>query len=632
MPDVNVTRRLTTIVAADVAGYSRLMGADEEGTLAALRAHRNDLIDPKITAHGGRVANTAGDSILIEFPSVVEALRCAIDFQRAIFERNRETPQDRRIEFRVGINVGDVMAQDGDLLGDGVNVAARLEGLAEPGGICISRTVRDQVRDRMDIALEDLGEVEVKNIARPVRAFRIAAESGATPPAGRSSLKKWGAIVAAAALLTIIAGGGLWWSQRGVPKTDPAALGDAALSLPDKPSIAVLPFTNMSNDKAQEYFSDGITEDIITDLSKISGLFVVARHSTFAYKGASLDIRNVAKELGVRYVLEGSVRRAGQQVRINAQLIDATTGGHLWADRYDGKLDNVFSLQDDITKKIVTVLAVQLTSSEQVQVVVRETENTDAYDAFLKGWHHYQRQSPESLKEAIMHFKQAVELDPDYSRVYAALSATYWQIKKRFWHYKFGLLQDHDARFKAEAFLEKAKQRPTALSHQVATAMLSQQGRHTEALAEGGQAIGVDPNDADSYVALAGALSLAGNPAKALKLMWQAMRLNPHFPPSYLYELGLAQFGTGNFRSAAETLEKATERNSEDRWSYRLLLASYGHLGRTADAERTIKVIGNSWNNNDPISIRAIAFWYPFKEPADFERLALGLRKANVPD
>ena len=343
-------------------------------------------------------------------------------------------------------------------------------------------------------------------------------------------------------------------------------------------------------------------------------------------------MRKVAEELGVRYVLEGSVRRVGNEVRINAQLIDATTGGHVWAERYDGSLDDIFGLQDDVTHKIVSVLAVQLTAGEQEQIALRGTEHTEAYDVFLKGWEQYLHQTAEGFREAITHFENAVELDPNYSRAYAAMAATYWQIYKRFWHAKFGFGRVHNARFKAEELLEKARQQPTSLSYQVAVAMLSQQGRHTEALAEGGKAIGVDPNDADSYVALAGALSMAGNPSEALQLIQKAMRLNPHFPPFYLYDLGLAQFGTGDFGSAAATFEKATALNPEDRWSSRLLVASYGHLGRQADAERIGKVLAKNWRGYDPMNIRAVAFWYPFKRPEDSERLAAGLRKANVPD
>jgi TolB-like protein/Flp pilus assembly protein TadD len=390
----------------------------------------------------------------------------------------------------------------------------------------------------------------------------------------------------------------------------------------------------MSDDPAQEYFVDGMTEDLITDLSKVSGLFVVARNSTFSYKGKSVDVRQIASELGVRYILEGSVRRAGDQVRINAQLIDATTGGHVWADRYDGSVEDVFGLQDRVTNSIVATLAVRLTAAEEERITQRETEIPEAYDSFLKGWEQYQRQTPESFREAITHFEKAIELDPEYSRAYAALSATYWQVSKRTWFGKIGLGWQtiHEPQFRAENFLEKAMQEPTALALQVAASMYSQQGRHDAAIADGERAIALDPNDADSYVALAGAMNLAGRPVEAHGLVERAMRLNPHYPPSYLYELGLAQFGMEQFAKAAATLEKATALNPDDRWSRRLLLAAYGHLGRGEDAAKVFEAAEDNWRGFDPLSVRGVAFWYPFKQPADAERLAEGLRRANVPD
>jgi tetratricopeptide (TPR) repeat protein len=319
-------------------------------------------------------------------------------------------------------------------------------------------------------------------------------------------------------------------------------------------------------------------------------------------------------------------------VRINAQLIDATTGGHIWAERYDGSIGDVFGLQDQVTRQIVGMLAVQLTQREAAQMTLVETVSTDAYDAFLKGWEQYQRQAPESLKAAIGHFERAIRLDPDYARAHAALAAAYWQVARRFWHGQFGYRSVHGARVKAEELLARAQRSPTALSHQVATAMLSQQGRHTEAIAEGGKAIGVDPNDADSYLALAGALSLAGNPGEALRLVRKAMRLNPHFPPHYLYELGLAEFGSDNYAAAAEALERATALNPQDRWSFRLLIAAYGHLGRRADAERILDSTSRNWRGYDPLTVRAADYWYPYKEAADRGRLAEGLRAANVPE
>lgn len=632
-------RRLVAILAADMVGYSRLMGEDEAGTLAAVRAHREGLIDPKIAQYHGRIVKLMGDGLLAEFPSAVEAVQCAVEIQHALGARTDDLSEDQRFAYRVGINIGDIVVEDNDIYGDGVNVAARLEALAEPGGVCVARNVFNQVKGKLELTFEHVGEKEVKNIAEPVSVYRVVLDAKAAAlvtPIVQAAPRSLGArrLVAAAAAVVVLLlalGVALWWQSR-LPGLETASIEKMAFPLPDKPSIVVLPFANMSDDPSQEYFADGMTEDLITDLSKISGLFVIARNSTFAYKGKSRAIKQVAEELGIRYVLEGSVRRAGDQVRITTQLIDATTGRHLWAERYDGSLSDVFGVQDEVTRKIVSVLAVQLTTGEEEATARKETTSAQAYDVFLKGWDQYSRQTPESLQEAITHFEKAVELDPDYSRAYAALSASYWQIQKRRWHAKFGFRSVHDARIKAEEFLEKTKRQPTALSHQVAAAMLSQEGRHTEAIAEGGKAIGVDPNDADSYVALAGALSLAGNPDEALQLMQQAMRLNPHFPPYYLYELGLAQFGIEDFQRAAASLEEATALNSDDRWSYRLLLATYGHLGREADADRLFKGIERNWRGYDPISIRAVTFWYPFKEAADRERLATGLRKANVPD
>jgi tetratricopeptide (TPR) repeat protein len=375
-----------------------------------------------------------------------------------------------------------------------------------------------------------------------------------------------------------------------------------------------------------------MTEDLITDLSKISGLFVISRNSVFTYKGKSVDSRAVAEELAVRYVLEGSVRRVGNKVRINAQLIDATTGGHIWADRYDGAFEDIFTLQDKVTSKIVSTLAIKLTAGEQNQITQKETDNTEAYDTFLKGWEQYLRQTPESFRQAISLFKKAVELDPGYSRAYAALSLTSWQGWKSYWHIKLGYIGPHDIRFEAEEYLAKAMEEPTPLALQISTAMLAQRGRHNEAVTEGERAIEMDPNNADGYVALAGALNLAGYPEKALALMEKALRLNPHYPTSYLYELGLARFGMEEYEGAAVTLERAVILNPDDRWSSRLLIATLGQLGRAEEAVAVIHRAEANWIGFDPLSVRSIAFWYPFKKPADAERLSAGLRKAGVPD
>ncbi len=630
-------RHLAAVLVADMVGYSRLMSADEIGTLARWQAHLAEVIEPGIAEYRGRVVKTTGDGLLAEFPSVVDALRCAVNVQLATTEREAGRPAETRIAYRIGINLGDIIGEGDDIFGDGVNIAARLEGLAEPGGICVSRTVFNQVKGKVASGFEDLGERQLKNIPEPLHVYRVQMEpeaAGTVPgKVQRPATWKWLAAAGLAAVLVAAGGLALWlepWRER----IEPASIEKMAFPLPDKPSIAVLPFTNMSDDPSQEYFADGMTEDLITDLSKVSGLFVIARNSTFAYKGKSPDVRQVAEELGIRYVLEGSVRRVGDRVRINAQLIDATTGGHLWAERYDGSLADIFALQDEVARKIVTVLAVRLTAGEQEQVARRETESSEAYDTFLKGWEHYQRQRPESFAQAIALFEKAVKLDPTYSRAYAALSATYWQVWKRFLYSLPGFEMDsfHVPQFLAEEFLEKAMQNPTPLALQTAASMLAQQGRHADAINEGERAIALDPNDADSYLSLAGALSLAGQFEKALGLIERAMRLNPHYPPSYLYELGLAQFGMEQFAKAAGSLEKAIALNPDDRWSRRLLLAAYGHLGRGEDAAKIFKAAEENWRGFDPLSVRGVAFWYPFKQPGDAERLAEGLRRANVPE
>jgi adenylate cyclase len=349
MPERRVDRRLAAIFAGDIAGYSRLMRADEEGTLRQLKAHRKELVDPKVTEHRGRIVKTTGDDMLVEFVSVVDAVRCAVEIQRGMAERNTDVPADKRIEFRVGINVGDIISDDNDIYGDGVNVAARLEALAEPGGILISRNVHDQVRDKLSFGFEDMGEQTVKNIARPIGVHRISLVDSVASTANKT------AAVAA--------------------KTE--------LSTANRPSIAVLPFVNMSGDHEQDYFADGISEDIITGLSKLRWFFVIARNSSFTYKGAAVDVKRVARELGVRYVLEGSVRKGGDRVRITTQLIDAATGNHIWADRYDGDLTDVFSLQDDITRKVVAAIEPRLLEAEGIRSQSRSPEDLDAWDMVI---------------------------------------------------------------------------------------------------------------------------------------------------------------------------------------------------------------------------------------------------------
>jgi TolB-like protein/class 3 adenylate cyclase/3-mercaptopyruvate sulfurtransferase SseA len=583
-------RRLTTILAADIVGYSRLMAADESGTLASLKALRRELIEPKTAEHHGRVVKLMGDGTLMEFASVVDAVRFAVDVQRTMAERNAGVPEDRRIAYRIGINIGDIIADGDDIYGDGVNIAARLEGLADPGGICVARNVFNQVKGKVDTTFEDLGEQEVKNIPEPVRVFKVLLDGSvaATPPTTAAAKKRgrWPQI-AAGFVLSLVAVAGLVWWQSQAPDVEPASVEAMAFPLPDKPSIAVLPFNNMSDDASQEYFADGMTEDVITDLSKISGLFVIARNSSFAYKGQSPDVRQVAEELGVRYVLEGSVRRAGDQVRINAQLIDATTGGHLWAERYDGTLEDIFDLQDKVTEQIVAALAVSLTGEELAQQTRHATENAAAHDAYLQGWARYKLLTPKDLAEAVPFFEEALRLDPGYAQAHAALAALYWDAYVNDWAFDLDMPSSR-AENRANEHLEKALETPTPLAHALQARMMASWGFHDAAVVEAEQAVALDANDAAAHAGLAEALVFAGKPAKAIDAIEIAMRLDPHHPPSYLITLGAAQFGTERYEDAAATFERAVKRNPDNEIPLIYLASAYGHLGRIEDADDVI--------------------------------------------
>ncbi|MEE9147099.1 MAG: adenylate/guanylate cyclase domain-containing protein, partial [Candidatus Tectomicrobia bacterium] len=455
-------RRLAALFSADVQGYSRLMGDDEEATVQTLTAYRA-VMTTLIQHHRGRVVDAPGDNLLAEFASVVDAVQCAVAVQEDLKARNAELPSQRQMVFRIGINLGDVLVEDERLYGDGVNIAARLEGLAEGGGICISGTAYDQVKNKLDVGYVSLGEHAVKNITDPVRVYQVQGEPTPVSPAGSDrrtavgSRRRW-AVLVLAVLVLGGAGATAWWyvSRTPAPSSPPvAATEQATLPPSDKPSIAVLPFTNMSGDPQQEYFADGITEDLITDLSKLSGLLVIARNSTFTYKGQSPDVRHVGRDLGVRYVLEGSIRRAGEQVRINAQLIDAKTGGLLWAERYDNRIDNVFAVQDTITRKIVAALAVTLTAGDRERLARQETENVAAYDAFLQGWEYLHRHRPEAIGPAITHLERALQLDPDFPRANAALAAAYGTVLVRSWHTQLGIGLG-ETHVRGKAYLKKA--------------------------------------------------------------------------------------------------------------------------------------------------------------------------------
>ncbi len=635
--------KLAVILHADVVGSTTLVQLDEDLAHERIQDTFRRFGDT-ITKYQGRVRELRGDALLAEFERASDAVTASLAFQAEQVELIAQLNDTILPMVRVGNAMGEVIVADNTVTGAGVVLAQRVEQLAEPGGVCITGAIHEALPTRMPFDQEDLGEQELKGFDERVRIYRVELKAGESiPPPQESgqdeaSSKRRRLIAFVAAIAVVVAGGAAYWFKPWEQREETASVERMAFPLPDKPSIAVLPFNNMSDDRSQEYFSDGITEDIITDLSKISGLFVIARNSTFQYKRMPVDIKGVARELGVRYILEGSVRKARDQVRINAQLIDATTGGHVWADRYDGRVDNIFELQDKVTRRIIAALSVQLTAGEREEVTRQETGSTDAYDAFLRGWEHYLRQTPQDFAKAVAHFNRALELDRAYGRAYAALAATYWEVWKRFWHQDLGLpLAQHEPRYRAEQFLVEAMENPTPLAHQVASAMLLHQQQYEDAIAEARRAIALDSNDADSYIALAAALTLSGGADEALEWIERAMRLNPHYPGYYLYQLGLAQFNRGTFDEAAISLEKATAINPDDRWSQRLLIATYGSLDRNEDAARVLEAVeqrgSRGWLNAiDPLTVTSSAFWLPFKEPEDAERLAQGLRKAGVPD
>jgi TolB-like protein/class 3 adenylate cyclase len=627
--------KLAVILHADIASSTALMRQDEQLAHERIQDCFHRFSD-SVTKYHGHVCELRGDALLAEFERASDAVTAALAFQSEQQDYLAGIEDDIQPVVRIGIAMGEVVIADGTVTGAGVVLAQRVEQLASPGGLCITAAIHEALPARMPFSQIDLGDQVLKGFDDQVHVYRVELSPGESiPPPQRASRRqgrlpppglKWGALV----FVLVVIVGITYWAPS--VREEMQSIDHEAIQLPDRPSIAVLPFTNLSSDAEQGYFADGMTEDLITDLSKLSGLFVISRNTVFTYKGKVVNIRKVAEELGVRYVLEGSVRRSGNQVRINAQLIDATTDGHVWAERYDGIIEDIFALQDKVSSKIVSTLAIKLTRDEQDQITQRETDNTEAYDTFLRGWEQYLKQTPESFLRASELFKKATELDPNYYRAYAALSLTLWQGWRSFWFEKMGYKSTHDIRFAAEEYLAKAMQQPTPLALQISTAMHAQWGRNDEAIADGERAIAIDPNNADGYVALAHALNLVGDPQKALPLMEKAIRLNPHYPSSYLYELGMARFGIEDYDGAAVALQQAITINPDDRLSARLLIATLGQLSRAADALDIIDRAGKNYRGHDPLTIRGIAFWYPFQKPEDAERLADGLRKAGIPD
>ncbi len=624
----DLSGKLAVILHADVAGSTQLVQQDEQLAHERIRdAFRRFSVT--IEKYHGRVQELRGDALLAEFERASDAVTAALAFQLDHHEHLEKINDDIQPKIRVGIALGEVVIADSTVTGAGVVLAQRVEQLAEPGGLCITSAIHEALPNRLPLSIESLGEQTLKGFDEHVRVYQVQLGSGESVPSPQQKShhqvkpKNWWQRTAIVVAVLVVVSGIGYWSKYSLPQEEPVSIERMAFPLPDKPSIAVLPFTNMSDDPKQEYFVDGMTEDLITDLSKISGLFVIARNSTFSYKGKPVKVRQVAEELGVRYVLEGSMRRDGNQVRINAQLIDAITGGHLWAERYDGSIDNVFELQDKVTRQIVTALAVNLTTDEDELRGKGKTNIPEAYDAFLQGRAHFRQNTRKDIAFALDYFNRAVELDPNYTHAFAAISQVYTVATSRSWHVRLGWCR---APYRAESFLQLSMKNPTALTHRAASLLRSHQGRHKEALEEAAKMMVLDPNDAENFDVLGEALVWAGRPEEAIEAYEKAMRLDPHYPAQYLEGVGIAYFNTGQIEMAEEALARARNLNpSIAAWTH---IAVLGLLGRkdeaTAIHEQYLKL-----RKLRHYSVDKVVGWYPYKRREDVERLGSGLIKAG---
>ena len=588
MAEERINRKLAAILAADVVGYSRLMASNEEGTLAALKQHRQTVFEPAVAAHHGRIVKLIGDGAIVEFASVVDAVNCALSVQRSSDSLQDESLHHPKILLRIGINLGDVIIEGDDIYGDGVNIAARLEPVAEPGGICISSIVNESIGNRIDVRFEDGGQINVKNIDRPI---------------------------------------GIW---RWHPGTVQATVANGRRSNTANPqphaAIAVLPFTNMSGDPEQEYFSDGISEDIITDLSKIAGLMVIARNSSFAYKGRSVDVRTIGRELSVQSVLEGSIRRAANRVRITAQLIDATSGGHLWGDRYDRDLTDIFEVQDDVTRRIVDALKVTLSPREKERLAESKTSNLAAYDYLLRGREFMlgNERNRKTFEQAITYFKKALEHDPNYSQAYACLGFAH------IFDYQNRWTDDPDsslllAKQYARQALEKDANEP--LARCVSAMGASFEKDLDRARSEIDLALSMNPNFALAYNLRGSNRIYSGQPLEAIPEIEHGMRLDPALSSQFLHFLGMAYLLAGKYETAAALLRQRIVLVPRTDFSRALLASALGHLGEFEEARQ---VWGELKDINPNYAFAEHVGRQPFRRKEDVERIADGLRKARL--
>ena len=624
MTEESFKRKLTAILSADVEGYSRLMGEDEDATIRTLTSYR-ELMSTLIQKHRGRVVDSPGDNLLAEFLSVVDAVRCAVEIQEELRVRNAELPENRRMEFRIGINLGDVVQEEERIYGDGINIAARVEGLAEGGGICISGTVYDSIKNKLSLSYESLGEHTVKNITEPVRVYRMRVGPEAVV---KTVPRRWHKASLAAVVVLVVAAGAwaIWNFYFRPPPIEPASVEKMAYPLPDKPSIAVLPFLNMSEDKEQEYFSDGLTEEIITALSKVPKLFVIARNSTFTYKGKPVKVQQVSEDLGVRYVLEGSVRKDENRVRITAQLIDAITGHHVWSERYDRDLKDIFALQDEITMKVINALQVELTEGEHARLWGKGTDNLQAYLKSLRAREYYLTQTKEDNDLARRTAEEAIALDPEYAPPYHFLSITH------FMDILFRTTKSpKQSMTRAVELIQKAiaLDDSYALAHGWLGFLYAWLRKYEESIMEAQKGVALSPNGAHGYLYLSMVYRFAGRFEEAVQAIEKAIRLNPFPPNTYFRQACGTYISVGRYEEAIASGKKAVKVGPNDLMAHMLLAAAYSLAGRQEEARIAAEEV---LRLNPRFSL---AFWrklMPFKNQADRGHVIGALRKAGLPD
>lgn len=606
-------RRLAAILAADVVGYSRLMGVDEEGTLRQLKLLRKELVDPKIIEHRGRIVKTTGDGLLVEFASVIDAVRCAVEVQRAMVERHGDVSEERRMMFRVGINVGDIIIDGDDIFGDGVNIAARLESLAEPGGICVSRSVYEHVRDKLNFGLEDTGEQAVKNIARPVGTYRVVLDGIDAPDRG----------------VVFIADSALAGAPTGVISGGQASASPLAGSIdkgPDRLSIAVLPLENLSGDKEQEYFADGISEDIITGLSNLRGFLVIARNSSFTFRGKSVDVKRIARDLGVRYLLEGSVRKGGNRVRITAQLIDASSGSHLWAERYDRDLSDIFAVQDEIRERVVAAIEPQIYAAEGSRLQAPNPESFDAWDCVLKGLSYTWRGNGADNVQAQALFRRAIALSPTYARPYSLLAWT------MVWGAFMGWVPVTDALIEeAQSMAEMARARDDldAWSH-LATGLFACYRRRTEDAERSlRRALDLNPNFSLAYSVLGMTYAYAGRAEDSRKAFDRANRMNPTDPANAVTPAwySVALFTEGRYEEALQTALETVHLRPDWVGAHRVVLLAAAQLGRLDEARAALATVKRL---QPTVSLAWARNYAPFTREIDQQKYVESFRLAGL--